>query len=241
MGRAKEFNENLYDPVANENGFDGLICAVSAHGINRSILTSDYGLVEKKTVYRKFTDKFVESRQFPRVFIFDCCDGTQRMSKSIKRRRKNDEKETTVTVTKGDGEIGDKDSLWKRGDDNTDWLLAVINSSNPDYVSGMNAKNGSHLIFSFYVDAIQCLDNHHSIYLGQIFNKIQQELGKVAQLPVYLWNNGTEHIKLKKNKMQIAQSNEEMMVEMIETQGNDDLILEEGDGGNDDTPQNDIE
>merc|ERR1712228_715686 len=107
---------------------------------------------EKKTVYRKFTDEFVESRQFPRVFIFDCCDGTQRMSKSVKRRRKKDETAQsveTVTVTKGDGEIGDKDSLWKRGDDNTDWLLAVINSSNPDYVSGMNAKNGSHLIFSF--------------------------------------------------------------------------------------------
>merc|ERR1712228_896926 len=109
--------------------------------------------------------------------------------------------ETTVTVTKGDGEDGNKsDSLWRRGDDNTDWLLAVINSSNPDYVSGMNAKNGSHLIFSFYLHAIQCLDMNRSIYLGQIFHKIQQELGKFAQLPVYSWNNGTEHIKLKKNK-----------------------------------------
>merc|ERR1712228_586982 len=63
--QAKEFNDNLYHPDVNPNGFDGLICAVSAHGINQSVLTSDYGLIEKKTVYRTFTDNYPLSRQFP--------------------------------------------------------------------------------------------------------------------------------------------------------------------------------
>merc|ERR1712228_66513 len=120
------------------------------------------------------------------------------------------------------------------------WNLAILNSSNLDYVSNMNKNTGSHLIYSFYLRAIKCLDQGLPIFLGQIFNEVQTVLGRTHQLPVYSWNNGTENVVLEKNQINelpTVQSDEEMLVEMVENKKNNELVVEEGDVGSDDDEQ----
>merc|ERR1712228_421501 len=134
-----------------------------------------------------------------------------------------------VTVTKnGDGK--NEGAVWKQGEDNPDWNLAILNSSNLDYVSNMSQTTGSHLIYSFYRRAMKSFDDGYPIALGQIFHQVQEVLGRTHQLPTYLWNNGTENIELRKNKLKIAHSNHEMLVEMIEPKENAKIELQQSDG-----------
>eukprot|EP01084_Bolivina_argentea_P093945 168915_1 len=54
--------------------YDGLIVLISAHGIHQHILTSDYKKVGKTDIHRIFS-RSGQSRDIPRMFIFDCCSG----------------------------------------------------------------------------------------------------------------------------------------------------------------------
>merc|ERR1712003_280157 len=40
------------------------------------IVTSDYMLIEKTIIHRLISSDYPEIREIPRIFIFDCCDGT---------------------------------------------------------------------------------------------------------------------------------------------------------------------
>merc|ERR1712204_148273 len=93
--KAKEFANNLYDADTNKNGFDALFVSISSHGIDQQIITSDYGMVSKKDIYRKFTDSFPASRQLPRVVLFDCCEGSKAKAKGIKKVKKT---QTTASI-----------------------------------------------------------------------------------------------------------------------------------------------
>eukprot|EP01084_Bolivina_argentea_P050137 92187_1 len=56
--------------------YDGLIVCVSCHGIENSIITSDYKLIEKTVIHRIVSIEYPETRQIPRLFIFDSCEGS---------------------------------------------------------------------------------------------------------------------------------------------------------------------
>merc|ERR1712129_568240 len=148
--KAKEFANNLYDADANKNGFDALFVSISSHGIDQQIITSDYGMVSKKDIYRRFADSYPASRQLPRVVLFDCCEGSKAKAKGIKKAKKT---QTTASVlAKGQKEEpkeeeeekkNDDDETvvvneWRKQDENTDFNLAILNSSNLDYTSWMN-------------------------------------------------------------------------------------------------------
>ena len=226
--QAKLFASNLFDPINNINGFDGLICAISAHGIDQSILTSDYGLIKKKAIYRAFSDPYPAVRDLPRIFLFDCCDGMESIAKGIKPKKKT---QTTGTmITKGDGDDKENKAVWKYGDNNTDWKLAVLNSSNLDYQSFLDTRFGSKMIYGFYSRAMACLDKGRSVYLGEIFGEIQLELGKTHQLPTFTWNNNTDHVVLKRNSKKVPNVETEMVtMTMTETAGHEET---EDDGVN---------
>eukprot|EP01084_Bolivina_argentea_P082670 149671_1 len=49
--------------------YDALICAVSSHGIENHIITSDYNKVHKTAVHRIFSVKYRKSREIPRIFF----------------------------------------------------------------------------------------------------------------------------------------------------------------------------
>jgi len=225
--KAKEFANNLYDADANKNGFDALFVSISSHGIDQQIITSDYGMVSKKDIYRRFTDSYPASRQLPRVVLFDCCEGSKAKAKGIKKAKKT---QTTASIlAKGQKEEAkeaqdeekknDDDETvvvyeWRKEDENTDFNLAILNSSNLDYTSWMNSVDGSYLIFNFCKKANECLDAAKDVVLSDIFYEIQDELAHDKQLPVYSFNNDTRNVKLVK-KEQTA----------IETEGNDTAAL----------------
>ena len=67
----------------NHGIYDGLIVCVTCHGIKHHIITSDYRTIEKTVIHRIISVTYPKSRDLPRIFIFDSCEGTEQRVKSI--------------------------------------------------------------------------------------------------------------------------------------------------------------
>ena len=76
------FEDNIAE-FDDENGeivngkYDGLVVIISCHGIRDHIISSDYEKIDRTAIHRLFSLKRPKCRQFPRLFIFDCCSGSQ--------------------------------------------------------------------------------------------------------------------------------------------------------------------
>ncbi len=148
--RAEALAKNVFDPNnPKRDGWDGLICTISCHGMNNNIITSDYGLVSKDKIHRIFSaPSYAVSREIPRVFMFDCCDGNEER-KGIKKKSgdaiqdiSNDEEEKISLIDKNKGIDSDSDEsaleLWDQFTNNPDHRLAVLHAANLDFQSKMN-------------------------------------------------------------------------------------------------------
>merc|ERR1712129_395035 len=115
---------------------------------------------------------------------------------------------------------------WRKEDENTDFNLAILNSSNLDYTSWMNNVDGSYLIFNFCKKANECLDAAKDVVLSDIFYEIQNELAHDKQLPVYSWNNDTRNIKfVKESKKQVLVNDADSAGTEVVTE-DDDIVTE---------------
>merc|ERR1712129_475743 len=93
------------------------------------------------------------------------------------------------------------DWLWKHGDLNPDYRLAVLNAANEGFQSKMNADVGSYVIYGFWRRATALLKEKGEVpRLGKIFSEIQKDLGEWKQLPVFEWNHDTANVVLKRRK-----------------------------------------
>merc|ERR1712129_519670 len=93
------------------------------------------------------------------------------------------------------------DWLWKHGDLNPDYRLAVLHGANEGFQSKMNADVGSYVIHGFWRRATALLKEKGEVpRLGKIFKEIQYDLGKWKQFPVFNWNNDTANVVLKRRK-----------------------------------------
>ena len=164
------------------------------------------------------------ARDFPRIFVFDCCEGNRALGKGVKRK-KNNTQTTHTALVKGDGDDEEKQDAnlnltrqptWNYGEDNPDFKLAELNASNPDYISYTNTLKGSYLIQGFYDRAVQCLEKKRDLILSDVFKEVQRELSKEKQLPVYTWNNGVEYVRLKKNKGKIDERTSDACKAVVE-------------------------
>eukprot|EP01084_Bolivina_argentea_P094502 169890_1 len=220
---------NIYDAQdeTKQNGYDGLIFAVSSHGLKSNIITSDYKFISKKNIHRMFSVGHPRARLIPRLFIFDCCDGDEQ-KKGINKSRnigkaiwkdmnvnKIDKSQTKTKVDMKDDSMSEEsksnndsssdtedEGMWERGTQNPDHKLAELHAANQDFQSRLNSRIGSYLIHSFVEKTkIGLQKNSKDMpFLGEIFGEIQTDLEKSTQLPIYTWNNGTENIRLRKNK-----------------------------------------
>ena len=148
--RARALNEEI-----EREGFDGLVVAISGHGMNNKICTSDYQLVDKVAIHRIFSAQYPELRDIPRLFIFDCCDGSD--ERLAYREEESMEKEagkdvvTTMAEEMGAGknvEMGEAGKnfvlddverpleIWVAGERNPDYKLMEMHAAN----SGFQAK-----------------------------------------------------------------------------------------------------
>merc|ERR1712154_309856 len=82
------------------------------------------------------------------------------------------------------------DWIWKHGDLNPDYRLAVLNAANEGFQSKMNADVGSYVIHGFWRRATALIKEKGEVSrLGKIFKEIQYDLGEWKQFPVFNWNN----------------------------------------------------
>merc|ERR1712129_491000 len=67
--------------------YDALFLVLSGHGIKGSLITKDHKLLSKTEIHRMFSSQGnVRSRSVPRIFLFDCCDGSEDMKNVLTLR-----------------------------------------------------------------------------------------------------------------------------------------------------------
>eukprot|EP01084_Bolivina_argentea_P000776 1431_1 len=185
------FSDNLEGD--SKNKFDSLIVAISCHGITANILTSDYKTIDKNVIHRIFSSYHPAAREVPRIIIYDCCDGDE----EVRAMEENE-----IGKHYGIERINVSDTpLWARYTENPDCKLVTIHASNMGFQSKMN-HNGSYLITKFVqktIDGLKRKENNQP-FLHNIFDEIQDELGKNKQLPICTYNNNTRYIKFIERK-----------------------------------------
>ena len=87
--QANDLEDNVFEYDKNDNinnGYDGLIVIISCHGIKNYIISSDYYKIDKTALHRQFSFNHPKSRNIPRLFVFDCCDGRSRERSRLESR-----------------------------------------------------------------------------------------------------------------------------------------------------------
>eukprot|EP01084_Bolivina_argentea_P209653 357074_1 len=181
----------------NINKFDALIVILSGHGWDQSIVTSDYKLISKHAIHRYYSVKYPITRDIPRIFIYDSCDGNQQ-----RVRRTSTElipkTECAKFVTVEDIEVGD---IWHDDENNPDYQLAIVHGANKGFQSKIDSKEGSFLITNFIQ---QILQYSHKRKLSQICDSIQEHLHSIGkQHIVSSFNDGIGQMRFKKNVSEI--------------------------------------
>eukprot|EP01084_Bolivina_argentea_P278897 476675_1 len=220
--KAAQLNEGV-----TKNEFDALVVAISCHGYNNSICTSDYRLISKVAIHRIFSTNYPSSRWIPRIFCFDCCDGADEcdvrhasddehsisgkgvnpsivdvMMSSTKEQGKNFEHAKNFVVD----DIPRSDVIWSKGEKNPDHKLVVINAANTGFQSKLNTETGSYMLYEFCKKTLEQLNNadaksrNSGKCIYEIFDEIQQDLeerGKQQIIATY--NDKTRYVKFNKN------------------------------------------
>merc|ERR1712150_36918 len=78
----EEIGEMMFTADGSLN-YDGLIVCVSCHGIKHNIVTSDFKTVEKTAIHRMLSLRYPVLRDIPRMFVFDCCNGSDEKRMTI--------------------------------------------------------------------------------------------------------------------------------------------------------------
>ena len=210
--KAKELNDNI-------DSYDGLIVAISGHGLNKDcICSSDYKLMSKDAIHRLFSWPYPKVRNIPRIFMFDSCSGDGEYGKFMTQLNDSGKHFTVddIAMNLDDDEYKEEPAKWERGTKNPDYKLVEISASNPGFQAKLSSSIGSYMIYGF-VDEMRndlngCCKKSRSI--SEIFTKIQNDLeerGKQQIRPQY--NNGTEFVKFKPYKGRRMQKDED--VEMV--------------------------
>eukprot|EP01084_Bolivina_argentea_P083749 151619_1 len=150
---------------------DGLFVAISGHGHDGKIITSDCKYINQHDIHRIFS-KYEESREVPRFFLYDVSDGVEGY----------------------DGE------LWKRGELNPDFNLAMLYGANKGFQARGTSHGGSYFTNAFVHKLMNGLKQRNVPSIGEVFQSVQDRLGAIKQFPVASWNNGTENIRFMVNK-----------------------------------------
>ena len=235
------FDKRAGELESNTDKYDALIVIISCHGIRDYVVTSDYKLFEKIAIHRIFTAHRPLTRRIPRMFLFDCCDGSSErqsaLRKSIHESDLEDEVVKALSSDMNEGNDkssiyreskvislasiqGENDEIWLRNEENPDYRLITVHAANIGFQSKMSIETGSYVITGFtraMITNIQQQNNKK--FLFEILDDIQNELhSKGKQQTVNTFNNNTRYIKfLRKNNeitKNVTNNAEAMMVEI---------------------------
>ena len=214
---ANKVGEEFFDSQGNAK-YDGLIVSFSGHGVRDHIVSSNGDLIDRTSIHRSISKRFPEIREFPRVFIFDACDGTgdrsprksmsriPRPEESVHSHSGNDDylSEGDATETEkgmnSDGVQGGDE--WTTNTKNPDYNLIIVHASNAGFVAKMNGAEdvGSYLSYFFAKQVKRNVQSGNTQGLGEIMQDIEAALhdsGK--QLIRTEFFTGTRKLRIEKN------------------------------------------
>eukprot|EP01084_Bolivina_argentea_P214481 364095_1 len=230
--KAKALHNNLCTDSDKQHKFDGLFVAISCHGFNNKIITSDLKLIDNHAIHRIFSTNFPESRKIPRIFIYDCCDGSMEYNNirnSDEFEPKTLEKKTDEKKDKGkhnecfetDDIAGRKDGAWQIGEKNPDHKLVEIHAANKDYQSKLNTMKGSYMIYEFVHRQLNDLNGAKKEmdefkYLHEHLDEIERVLeDRGKQKITKKFSDLTQYIVFKKNPNRLPDRNMAMEMKQI--------------------------
>eukprot|EP01084_Bolivina_argentea_P033084 61224_1 len=214
-----EIGKELFD-CDKKLKYDGLIVCISCHGIENKIITSDYKTIEKTVLHRIISIQHPETREIPRIFIFDSCEGSSERiylrpsiisteeyllcSTQVNTTLLNDE--TRILTPKNDVAKGLKledisqGNEWTHRTKNPDYKLSIINAANTGYQAKCSEDKGSYLIHAFTAKMGENILNKTYQSLRELFVEIQNELHDEGKQQItHSFNNGMGDLIFLKN------------------------------------------
>eukprot|EP01083_Nonionella_stella_P041336 112061_1 len=208
--QAKQLNDEI-------EHFDALIVAVSGHGMDNNICTSDYKLIDTVYIHRVFSAHYPTTRDIPRIFLFDCCDGSnEQRSRTIaasddvsKYVQVPTEEHPGVQKPTSQGKqvtAGDLEITWGSNEQNPDHMLVEVHAANKGFQSKLSRIRGSLMLYSFVAKTLADLDQNGDKCIYEVFDDIQHELAQPQQGKqqiVATYHDKTRYVKFKKNDKDI--------------------------------------
>ena len=220
----KEVAAKFFDQRGNAR-FDGLILAISSHGLHDSIITSDYKVIQRTDIHRCISERYPQIRVIPRIFLFDACDGTRDRQSTCQMERVDSQSVDDIDVAealKGDDESDHSDgdtfgspttsvsmiddvrvtSQWTTTTKNPDYNLVVVHGSNDGFVSKMqDTEVGSYLTY-FFAKAVRTrIEMNERKGLSELLTDVQNVLHDAGkQLIRKEFFNDTEYLRIEINQ-----------------------------------------
>ena len=187
-----------YFDVEGNAKYDGLIVSLSGHGVRNHIVSSDGKLIDRTSIHRCISNQNAGIRMFPRIFIFDACDGAGKQTNTIGSMPSMDSlssgtsaEGSTVQINeekdKGDAQKGtdigkqtqledvQRDDEWTPSSKNPDYNLIAVHASNPGFVAKMNKSEdvGSYLTYFFAKQLRRNVESGDGKGLGDLMDEIE--------------------------------------------------------------------
>eukprot|EP01084_Bolivina_argentea_P256589 432049_1 len=213
---------SLYQKCANITAYgdyDSLLFFHSGHGFKHNVITSDFQGINKDAIQKIFSSTHPRLRTIPRIFVFDCCDGTQERSVGAgdySASSDTDEHDVNndyslnedLQVDKDIGKNFDTKDVAKlnldqnlvKDEKGANYKLVTIHAANTGFQSKLDALCGSYLVHEFVGRVIENFEDEKDEFLGNIMQYIQAQLhSKGKQLPISSFNHQTRYLKFAKN------------------------------------------
>eukprot|EP01083_Nonionella_stella_P211046 763536_1 len=190
--------------------FDALVVTVSCHGMDNNICTSDYKLIDKVYIHRVFSAHYPATRDIPRIFLFDCCDGSNEQRYREESSTDNEEPKYGTVACTGEEPNNDEQGkritvelnsvTWGPNEQNPDHLLVEVHAANRGFQSILSSRYGSLMLHSFVTKTFADLNENGDKCIFEIFDDIQHELAQQGkQQIVATYHDKTRYVKFKKN------------------------------------------
>ena len=165
--------------------YDGLIVSFSGHGVRNHIVSSDGKVIDRTSIHRCISNQFPKIRQFPRIFIFDACDGAAQRTDSQslndmeivfdEEHEEGDTRKCTDIDKQTELEDVQKDDEWTKSTMNPDYNLIAVHASNPGFVAKMNNSEevGSYLTYFIAKKLQRNVQNGNVMALGDTMDEIE--------------------------------------------------------------------
>eukprot|EP01084_Bolivina_argentea_P189577 326001_1 len=223
--------------------FDGLIVVISSRGAPDFVCTSDYKMVSRENIHRRFSAKNSSSRKIPRVFIFDSYDLSgeehvllerQDTTKGNKRHKKTNSGKTTPN-TQTTGDLGKSKSGFnfkvtgtkateRKETERADYIQPEwkVSDNNPDNKLAWIYSANSDPKQSFISAYVEKLESKSDYFLGEIVEEIAEDehpLTSVLNDKTFnvLLIKGTLHAGMNSGDKQKPQDNNVELTPMTKT------------------------